>query len=98
MKFTHLIAAGLMVVGLGGTSTAASAQDYRGDRGYNQRYDRGDDRRFNRRDDRRYDRRAYRNNGRHYGWDRGRRHGWNTNRRNCRVQWQHHRRVTVCYR
>ncbi|MFT6570306.1 MAG: hypothetical protein ACJAWY_002021, partial [Sphingomonas echinoides] len=30
MKLTHLIAAGLMVAGLG-VSTAASAQDYRGD-------------------------------------------------------------------
>lgn len=96
MKFTHLIAAGLMVAGLGVTSTAASAQDYRGG-GYDQRYDRRDDRRDDRRFDRRDDRRDYRDHGRHYGWDRGRRYGWN-NRRNCRVQWRNHRRVTVCYR
>lgn len=40
MKITHLIAAGLMVAGLG-VSTAASAQDYRGDR-YEHRGDRRD--------------------------------------------------------
>lgn len=98
MKFTHLIAAGLMVAGLGVTATAASAQDYRGDRGYDQRYDRRDDGRDDRRFDRRDDRRDYRDHGRHYGWDRGRHYGWNNRGRNCRVEWQHHRRVTVCYR
>ncbi len=82
MKFTHLIAAGLMIAGLGVTSTAASAQDYRGDRGHGQRYDRRDDR----------------NHGRHYRGDRGRHYGWNNHGRNCRVEWRHHRRVTVCYR
>ena len=86
MKFTHLIAAGLMVAGLGVTATAASAQDYRGDRGHGPRYDRRDDRR----DDR--------NHGRLYRGDRGRHYGWNNRGRNCRVEWRHHRRVTVCYR
>ena len=94
MKITHLIAAGLMVAGLGVSSTAASAQDYRGDRGYDQRYDRHDDRRddrgYDRRDDRGYDRRDYREHGRHYGW--------NGHQRRCTTQWRHHRRVTVCYR
>jgi nucleoside-specific outer membrane channel protein Tsx len=31
MKITHLLAAGLMVAGLGVSATAASAQDYRHD-------------------------------------------------------------------
>lgn len=60
MKLTHLIAAGLMVTGLT-VSTAASAQDYRGNR-YDHRGDRHDDRRYERGHDR----------GRHYGRDRHR--------------------------
>ena len=82
MKITHLIAAGLMIAGLGVTSTAASAQEYRGDRGYDHRGDRRYDRGDYRRD--------YRNHGRHYGW--------NNHQRHCRTDWRHHRRVTVCYR
>ena len=101
MKITHLIAAGLMVAGLGVTTTAASAQDYRDYRGYDQRYDRGDDRRYDQRDDRDYNRRDDRgydhDRGRHYGWDRGRHNGWN-NRQRCHAEWRYHRRVTVCYR
>ena len=98
MKITHLIAAGLMVAGLGVGTTAASAQEYRGDRGYDHRDDRGYDHRGDRRDDRRYDRSDYRDQGRHYGWDRGRHHGWNRHGRDCRTTWRYHRRVTVCYR
>lgn len=60
MKLTHLIAAGLMVAGLG-VSTAASAQDYRGD---GPRYD-------HRYDDR-GDRRDWRDRGHYYGGDRHR--------------------------
>lgn len=86
MKLTHLIAAGLLLSGLG-VSSAASAQDHRDDR-YEQRGDRGRDRHDHRGDDRR-----------HYGWERGDRHGWNGPRgRHCRTEWRHHRRVTVCYR
>lgn len=82
MKITHLIAAATMIVGLG-ISTAASAQDYRGNR--SGRYDRLDDRRYDHRDDRR-----------HYGQDRGRRYGHQSRR--CHTEFRHHRRVTVCYR
>ena len=42
MKITHLIAAGLMIAGLGVTSTAASAQGRHDDRRYEQRDHRGD--------------------------------------------------------
>ncbi|MEG3086498.1 hypothetical protein [Sphingomonas sp. PB4P5] len=98
MKFTHLIAAALMMAGIG-VSTEASAQrhdgysqndrrdDVRNDRRDNRRYDRRDNRRYDRHDNRRNDRR-WRNNGRHYGW--------NNNRRPCRVIYRNHRRVTVC--
>lgn len=58
MKITHFIAAGLMIAGLG-VSTAASAQDYRGDR-----YDRRDDRRDYRGDHRGYGNRGYGYNNR----------------------------------
>ncbi|MFC3580285.1 hypothetical protein [Sphingomonas hylomeconis] len=108
MKFTHLIAAALMFVGIG-VSTEASAQRHDGysqiDRRDGFRDDRRGDRRDYRRDDRRYDRhdnrrndRRWRNNGRHNGWNNNRRHnGWNNNnRRPCRVIYRNHRRVTVC--
>lgn len=62
MKITHLIAAGLMVAGLG-VSTAASAQDYRGDR-----YEHRGDRR-----DYRNDHRGYGDRGRGRGWNNARR-------------------------
>ncbi|MDO7842822.1 hypothetical protein [Sphingomonas immobilis] len=91
MKTTTKLAAalGLMVAGLG-ISTSASAQYY-GGRGYN--YDHRDDRRYDR-----YDRRDWRDGRRgYYGYDRGRRYGWGNNRR-CHTEWRHHRRVTVCYR
>ncbi|MEG3175688.1 hypothetical protein U1872_05565 [Sphingomonas sp. RB3P16] len=65
MKLTHLIAAGLMIAGIGVSSTAASAQGRHDDRRYEQRDHRGDrgwhgDRRYN---------------------DRGRHRGWNNHRR-----------------
>jgi hypothetical protein len=86
---TKLAAAlGLMVAGLG-VSTSASAQYY-GGRGDN--YDQRDDRRYDHRDDRR----DWRDDHRGYGYDRGRRYGWN--HRACHTEWRHHRRVTVCYR
>ena len=96
MKITHLLAAALMVVGVGAT-TEASAQRY--DRGYSQdvRYDRHDrdDRRWDRRDDRRYDRGnrgwAHRDNGRHNGWRNGR-----GGRNSCRIVYRHGNRYTVC--
>lgn len=82
MKLTHLIAAGLMVTGLT-VSTAASAQNYRGDR-----YDQRDHRRDDRRDDRRYDR----------GHDRGRYYGRDRHRNRCHTEWRHHRQIRVCNR
>ena len=97
MKITHMLAAALMVAGIG-AAPQASAQRY--DNGYNQevRYDRDgrDDRRWDRRDDRRWDRRdnrrgwQQRNNGRHYGWRNG------GGRNNCRVVYRHGDRYTVC--
>lgn len=75
MKIKHLIAAGLMVAGLGVT-TAASAQDYRGDR-----YEHRGDRRDYRDDHRGYDR------GRGYGWNRHHRtHCYTTWRHHHRVR------------
>ena len=95
MKTMTKIAAalGLMVAGLG-VSTSASAQYY-GGRG--DTYDHRDDRRYDRRDDWRDGRRDWRGDHRGYGYDRGRRYGWGNNRR-CHTEWRHHRRVTVCYR
>lgn len=94
MKITHMLAAALMVAGIG-VSTEASAQRYDG--GYNQevRYDRHDrDRRDDRRWDRRDDRRD-RNWGRH---DRGRHNGWrgDRGRNHCRIVYRHGNRYTVC--
>ena len=82
MKIIHLIAAGLMVAGIG-VSTEASAQGYRGDR-------------YDHRGDRRDDRRDYRDH--HRGYDRHRGYGWNNNRYRvrCHIEWRHHRRVRVC--
>jgi len=82
MKITHLIAAGLMIAGLGVSTTAASAQGHRDDRRYEQRGDRG----FGHRGDR---------GDRNWRGDRGRGHGWNNHRR-CRTEWRHHRRVQIC--
>jgi hypothetical protein len=104
MKITHLIAAALMVFGIGAT-TEASAQRYDGAYSQEIRYDRNDrdrrnDRRWDRRDDRRWDRRddrrgnrgwSQRNNGRHYGWRNGR-----GGRNNCRLVYRHGNRYTVC--
>lgn len=86
MKLTHLIAAGLMIAGLGVSSTAASAQGPRDDRRFEQRGDRGD-RRIDHRGDR-----GDRNWRGHRG-NRGPR--WNNHRR-CRTEWRHHRRVQIC--
>ncbi|MEN2787584.1 hypothetical protein ACFOKI_02800 [Sphingomonas qilianensis] len=95
MKFTHLIAAALMMAGIG-ISTEASAQRHDGYSQINRRddvrNDRRDDRRYDRRDNRRFDRhdnRRWRTNGRHRGWN-------NNNRRPCRVIYRNQRRVTVC--
>ena len=67
MKITHLIAAALMVAGIG-AAPEASAQRYDGG-AYAQdiRYDRNDrdDRRWDRRDDRRDNRRDWRSDRRH---------------------------------
>ncbi|GHH20777.1 hypothetical protein GCM10008023_29070 [Sphingomonas glacialis] len=82
MKITHLIAAGLMIAGIGVSTTAASAQGHRDDRRYEQRGDRG----FGHHGDR---------GDRNWRGDRGRHNGWNTHRR-CRTEWRHHRRMTVC--
>lgn len=65
MKFSHLIAAGLMIAGLGVSTTAASAQGHRDDRRYDQRADRH-------RDDR---------GDRNWRGDRGRGPGFNNHRR-----------------
>lgn len=97
MKIAQFFAAALLTLGIGaGTATEAQAQRYDG---YSQtvRYDRGD--RFDRHDGRRYDRRDNRrwdrnSNGR---WDRhDNRRNWRGNRNNCRVQWRHGQRYTIC--
>lgn len=101
MKFTHLIAAGLMLAGVG-MSTEAAAQpgprhghhdrgpgadrEWRGDR--DGRWDRRDTRRWDRHD--RRDRRWGRHDrGNHYGWRNG-------NRRDCRIVWRYGERRRVC--
>lgn len=97
MKITHIVAAALMVAGIG-VSGAASAQmntgpyaprgehrmDHRGGDmrdDHGQREHRGDMR------DRRDDRRSYGRNDRR---------GWNHGRQQCRTEWRHHRRVRIC--
>ena len=99
MKITHIIAAGLLVAGLG---TGASAQSHQRDdhrAGYSQQ-DRGEHREIRRdRDDRRsYHSREYRHDrGRHYGEVRGRHYGWNRHHRvRCTTTWRHHQRVRIC--
>ncbi|RZF63994.1 hypothetical protein EWE75_13525 [Sphingomonas populi] len=96
-SFKIAAALGLMVAGLGIT-TSASAQDYgRDHRGYDHRDDRrdyrGDHRGF------RGDRRDWHGERRgYYGGNRGYGNGWGHGGRDCRTTWRHHRRVTVCYR
>lgn len=87
MKFAHILAAASLIAGIG-VSTAASAQDYRGDR-HDRRYDdrRGDHR------DWRGDRRG---SDRRYDRYHGRRAGWNNHGRNCRTEWRNHRRIEIC--
>ena len=108
MKITHIVAAALMVAGIG-MSGAASAQMNNGSyqqrtdhRGGGIRDDRGqhDDRRNMR--DRRDDRRSYGRDDRR-GWNTGRRaygrddrRGWGHGRQHCRTEWRHQRRVRIC--
>ena len=83
MKTTNiLVAAGLIVASLG-MSTAADAQQYRGDR-YDHHDRAGGDRHGR---DYRYGRH---DNGRHYGWGNNRRH------HRCWTEYRHHRQVRVC--
>lgn len=106
MKITHLIAAALMVAGIGAAPEASAqrydgggyAQDIRYDRHDrdDRRWDRRDDRRWDRRDNRRWDRRgnrgwSQRDNGRHLGWRNGR-----GGRDNCRLVYRNGNRYTVC--
>lgn len=105
MKFTHIIAAGLMLAGVG-VSTQATAQPgprhhERGpdrgpghDRGRDWRGDRHD--RWDRHDNRRWDRHDRRDRrwGRH---DRGRHYGWRGgNRRDCRIVYRYGQRQRIC--
>lgn len=88
MKIAHMIAAGLLVAGIGVSTEASAAprndrvvfvehnRGYGYDRGYNGRGYRDG-----------YDRRFYA--GRHHGY-RGR------YARRCVTKWRHHRRVTIC--
>ena len=103
MKLTQIIAAGLLMAGVG-VSTEASAQpgrgyeqNHRGDR--DGRWDnRGDrDGRWDRRDDRR----DWRRNRRDHRWgrhDNGNHYGWRNNRncRDCRIVYRHGQRVQIC--
>lgn len=109
MRYVQIIAAGLLLAGVG-VSTEAAAQpgprhgqhDRGPDRGPGRdrdwrgdRHDRHD--RWDRRDDRRWDRHDNRRDRRWGRHDRGNHYGWrNNHRRDCRIVWRHGQRQRVC--
>ena len=112
MKIARMFAATALMAASLGVSSAASAQNYGGDRynsqdqrgGYQDRRDEGDrngrgERGYDRRDERDYQGRDGGYNGRDrrsYGHD-DRGNEWGRHDSRCRTEWRHHHPVTRCW-